>query len=144
VPRPQGTPIGRKLATTSKAVGAAFNAALVAQGGSTPVWLILSSIKQGRWSTQLDLARSLDIEGPTLTRHLDNLEQNGLVRRRRSDADRRAFRVELTDAGEAAHKAMLGAVIAFNRRLLDGLSDQDVAQLDELLAQLADNVRPPG
>ena len=75
MPRPQGTPLGRKLATTSKAVGTAFNAALGEAGGSVPVWLILSSLKHGRPSTQLELARSLDIEGPTLTRHLDNLEQ---------------------------------------------------------------------
>src|ERR1700704_4585122 len=99
----QGTPTGLKLAVTSKAVGTAFNAALSAEGGSVPVWLILSSLKHTPWSTQLDLARSLGIEGPTLTRHLDNLERNGLVSRRRSETDRRAFRVELTDAGEAAY-----------------------------------------
>jgi MarR family transcriptional regulator for hemolysin len=139
--RPEGTPVGRKLAATSKAVGAAFNAALAAEGGSLPVWLILSSITHGRPATQLDLARSLDIEGPTLTRHLDNLEGSGLVRRRRSDTDRRAFRVELTDAGEAAYTRMLGAVIAFNERLLAGLSRDDVRTLDDLLTRLSGNVQ---
>ncbi|HET6172735.1 MAG TPA: MarR family winged helix-turn-helix transcriptional regulator [Gaiellales bacterium] len=140
--RPQGTPIGLKLATTSKTVGAAFNAALAAEGGSVPVWLILSSLKHTLWSTQLDLARSLGIEGPTLTRHLDNLERNGLVSRQRSETDRRAFRVELTEAGEAAHDRMLGAVIAFNRHLQAGLSRDDLQRLDELLTQLARNVGP--
>ena len=130
--KPQGTPTGLKLATTSKAVSAAFNAALSAEGGSVPVWLILSSLKQSLWSTQLDLARSLGIEGPTLTRHLDNLERNGLVSRRRSETDRRAFRVELTDAGEAAYDRLLGAVIAFNQRL-SGLSRDDLRRLDEML-----------
>lgn len=136
----QGTPTGLKLATTSKAVSAAFNAALSAQGGSVPAWLILSSLKQSLWSTQLDLARSLGIEGPTLTRHLDNLERNGLVSRRRSESDRRAFRVELTDAGEAAYDRLLGAVIAFNQRLGSGLSRDDLRRLDEMLTRLADNV----
>jgi MarR family transcriptional regulator for hemolysin len=140
VPRPQGTPLGRKLATTSKAVGAAFNAALSAEGGSVPVWLILSSIKHGRWSTQLELARSLDIEGPTLTRHLDNLEQAGLVTRLRSDSDRRAFRVELTAAGEAGYERMLKAVIAFNARLQAGLTRVELQQLDEMLTRIAANV----
>ena len=138
--KPQGAPTGLKLATTSKAVSAAFNAALSAEGGSVPVWLILSSLKQGLWSTQLDLARSLGIEGPTLTRHLDNLERNGLVSRRRSETDRRAFRVELTDAGEAAYDRLLGAVIAFNQRLSSGLSRDDLRRLDEMLTQLAGNV----
>jgi MarR family transcriptional regulator, transcriptional regulator for hemolysin len=125
---------------TSKAVGAAFNAALSAEGGSVPVWLILSSIKQGRWSTQLELARSLDIEGPTLTRHLDNLEQAGLVTRLRSDSDRRAFRVELTAAGEASYERMLKAVIGFNARLQAGLTRAELQQLDELLTRIAANV----
>ncbi len=140
--RPQGTPIGRKLALTSKTVGTAFNAALAAEGGSVPVWLIVNALRHGRWSTQLDLARSLGIEGPTLTRHLDNLTESGLITRVRSDADRRAVRVELTEAGEAAYGRMLGAVIAFNERLQRGLTRDDLRRLDELLGRLADNVGP--
>jgi MarR family transcriptional regulator for hemolysin len=138
--RPTGTPVGRKLATTAKTVGSAFNAALAAEGGSVPVWLILNSIKHGRWTTQLELARSLEIEGPTLTRHLDNHEQGGLVSRQRSATDRRAFEVELTEAGEAAYARMLGAVIAFNRRLTAGIAAVELRQLDELLGRLAANV----
>jgi MarR family transcriptional regulator for hemolysin len=140
--RPEGIPIGRRLALTSKAVSSAFNAALSAEGGTLPSWLILSALRGDRWSTQLDLARSLGIEGPTLTRHLENLERNGFVRRERSETDRRAVRVELTDAGQAAHARMLGAVIAFNRRLQAGLSSDDLRFLDHVLARLDENVRP--
>jgi MarR family transcriptional regulator for hemolysin len=140
VAKPQATPVGLKLAMTSKAVSSAFNAALSAEGGSVPVWLILSSLKGSLYSTQLDLARSLGIEGPTLTRHLDNLERNGLVNRRRSQTDRRAFRVELTDSGEAAYDRLLRAVIAFNRRLGTGLDRDDLRRLDETLTRLAGNV----
>jgi MarR family transcriptional regulator for hemolysin len=125
---------------TSKAVGASFNAALGEAGGSVPVWLILSSTKHGQWSTQLELARALDIEGPTLTRHLDNLEGDGLVKRLRSDSDRRAFRVELTPAGEAAYERMLEAVITFNKRLVAGLTRAELQQLDDMLTRLAANV----
>jgi MarR family transcriptional regulator, transcriptional regulator for hemolysin len=139
-PRPERTPVGRKLALTSKAVATAFNAALAAQGGSVPVWLILNSLTHGRWTTQLDLARSLAIEGPTLTRHLDNLEARGMVVRRRSDADRRAVRVDLTPAGEEAYERMLSAVVAFNRRLQAGLTAEELRVLDDLLTRLGDNV----
>jgi MarR family transcriptional regulator for hemolysin len=138
--RPDGAPIGRTLAATAKAVSSAFNAALRAEGGSIPVWLILNSLTHDRWSTQLDLARSLGIEGPTMTRHLDNLEQGGFVTRRRSETDRRAVRVELTDAGAAAQARMLGAVIAFNKRLQSGLTRDDLRRLDGILRQMSDNV----
>jgi MarR family transcriptional regulator for hemolysin len=138
--RLEGAPIGRTLAATAKSVSSAFNAALRAEGGSIPVWLILNSLKHDRWSTQLDLARSLGIEGPTMTRHLDNLEQSGFVTRRRSETDRRAVRVDLTDTGAAAHARMLGAVIAFNKRLQAGLTRDDLRRLDGVLRQMADNV----
>src|SRR5919204_3638844 len=93
-------PIGFHLAHVQKAVGRAFNDALAEAGGSTPVWLVLLSIVQGKPGSQLDLARAVGIEGPTLTRHLDGLEEAGLVVRRRDPDDRRAIRVELTEAGE--------------------------------------------
>ena len=139
--RPDGPPIGLHLATTSKQVGRAFNRALGESGGSVPVWLILSSLKGERWRTQQDLARAVGIEGPTLTRHVDALERDGLVTRHRDTGDRRAVRVELTAAGEALHADLLRAVIAFNRRLRRGLAEHDIAQLRELLDRLASNVR---
>src|SRR6266508_1321467 len=119
--RPRGTPIGLQLARTSKTVGRAFSAALAEVGGSVPVWLVLANLQSGRWRTQQELARALDIEGPTLTRHLDGMEQAGLVERRRGPSDRRAVQVELTDAGRELHARLLQAVIAFNRRLGAGL-----------------------
>jgi len=139
--RPDGPPIGLQLATTSKLVGRAFNRALGESGGSVPVWLILNSLKGERWRTQQDLARAVGIEGPTLTRHVDALERDGLVTRRRDTGDRRAVRVELTAAGEALHAELLRAVIAFNRRLRRGLAEDDVARLRELLDRLESNVR---
>ena len=138
--RPDGPPIGLHLATTSRQVGRAFNRALGESGGSVPVWLILSSLKGERWRTQQDLARAVGIEGPTLTRHVDAMERDGLVTRHRDTGDRRAVRVELTAVGEALHADLLRAVIAFNRRLRRGLAEHDIAQLRELLDRLAANV----
>lgn len=140
MPRPDGPPIGLQLAMTSKLVGRAFNRALAESGGSVPVWLILSSLKGERWRTQLDLARAVGIEGPTLTRHVDAMERDGLVTRRRDTGDRRAVRVELTAAGEALHAELLKAVIAFNGRLRRGLGENEVAQLRALLDRLEANV----
>src|SRR5262249_60243564 len=76
--RPPGRPIGLQLALTAKTVSMSFNAALQAHGGSVPVWLILNALTHENLATQLDLARSLRIEGPTLTPPLHNLEEAGL------------------------------------------------------------------
>ena len=139
--KPQGTPIGLQLANTSKAVSRAFNDRLAEAGGSVPVWLILSSLKSDERRTQLDLARAVGIEGPTLTRHLDGLEENGIVRRVRDGSDRRAVRVEFTAEGERLFRTLRQAVIAFNRDLTAGLTETELERVRKTLARLEQNVR---
>jgi MarR family transcriptional regulator, transcriptional regulator for hemolysin len=142
--RPDGPPLGLLLATTSRAVGRAFNNALAGSGGSIPIWLILNALKSEPRRTQLDLARAVGIEGPTLTRHLDGMEQAGLVRRQRGSVDRRAVQVELTRAGQALHGRLLKKVIAFNQQLRSGLDGEEVATLQSLLGRLQHNVSAGG
>jgi MarR family transcriptional regulator for hemolysin len=138
--RPDGPPIGLLLATTSKAVGRAFNGALAAQGGSIPIWLILNALKGERRRSQLELARAVGIEGPTMTRHLDGLERAGLVERQRDPVDRRAVQVQLTRAGHALHGRLLKAVIAFNQQLRTGVSNDEIETLRRILGRLRENV----
>ena len=141
--RPHETPIGLRLANASKAVSRAFNDRLAEAGGSVPTWLILSSLKANERRTQLELARAVGIEGPTLTRHLDGLEADGLVRRVRGAHDRRAVRVELTPDGELLFRRLLRVVIAFNADLTEGVGETELARLRKTLARLESNVRRP-
>jgi DNA-binding MarR family transcriptional regulator len=77
-----------------------------------------------------------------LTRHLDGLEDAGLVRRQRASDDRRAVRVELTPAGQQLFDQLLKAVIAFYARLTAGLSEQELDRARRTLARLEQNVSP--
>jgi MarR family transcriptional regulator, transcriptional regulator for hemolysin len=139
--RPSGQPLGRRLALTAKTVARAFDDELTAAGGSLPVWLVLSSLRAEPRRTQQELAGAVGVEGPTLTRHLDGLEEAGLVVRKRDAQDRRAVQVELTDAGRALHAQLLKAVIAFNKRLLAGFGQDEVAKLGAQLERLEQNAR---
>jgi len=141
--RPTRTPIGLQLFTASKSVRRAFDRALSEADGSIPMWLVLTKLKAAAWPSQNDLAAAVGIEGPTLTRHVDALERQGLVRRRQDPDDRRAVVVELTDAGHAAHARLLEVVIAFDRRLRSGISQEEVDTLRELLGKLEENVTAP-
>jgi len=138
--RPREAPIGLQLAHTSKLVSRAFADALAGAGGSIPTWLVVSRLMGEEWRAQQELARAIGIEGPTLTHPLDGLEEAGLVVRTRDPNDRRAVRVELTDAGREKHAELLQAVIAFNRRLRSGLDDVEIQELRDLLAKLERNV----
>ena len=140
--RTQGVPIGLQLARASKLVSRAFNDALAGAGGSLPIWLILSALRGEPPASQQRLASAVGIEGPTLTRHLDQLESAGLVRRTPHPDDRRPVEVEVTRAGLALHGELLEVVIAFNRRLTAGLSEADLDAVRTGLAALETNVRP--
>jgi MarR family transcriptional regulator, transcriptional regulator for hemolysin len=136
---PETEPVGLQLARSAKTVSRAFDDALAGAGGSLPVWLILVSLKAQAHGAQRHLAEAVGIEGPTLTHHLNRMENAGLVTRRRDPENRRVHHVELTPAGEAAFLAMLDKVVAFDQRLRQGLSERDLAQLRHLLGLLANN-----
>lgn len=135
-------PIGREVGTTAKVLNRAFAEALAERGGSLPTWLVLLALKQGSWRTQHEIARAVGIEGPTLTRHLDGLEEAGLVVRSRDPDDRRAMRVELTEDGEAAFHRLREAAVGFDRRLRRGVDQDELDRLRELLGRLRSNVGP--
>jgi MarR family transcriptional regulator for hemolysin len=138
--KPTVEPIGRAVASGAKVLSRSFERELAEAGGSQPVWLILLALKQQRWRTQQDLAGAVGIEGPTLTHHLDGLEKAGLIDRSRDPDDRRAVRVELTDAGDELFHRLAKAAIGFDRRLRAGISDEDLDGFRIVLARLRENV----
>jgi MarR family transcriptional regulator, transcriptional regulator for hemolysin len=139
---PAAEPIGRAISSSAKVLSRAFERELAAAGGSQPVWLVLLALKQQRWRTQQDIAGRVGIEGPTLTHHLDGLEKAGLIERSRDPDDRRAVRVELTDAGDELFHRLAGAAIGFDQRLRAGLSDEELDGFRRVLTRLRENVAP--
>lgn len=133
-------PIGLQLARTARAVSRAFDEALSDAGGSLPVWLVLLNLKTRRLANQHELAEAVGIRQATLTHHLNAMEAEGLLTRRRDHTNRRIHVVELTDAGERAFARLRDAAATFDRRLRGGLSDSDLEQLRGLLDQLIVNV----
>ncbi|MEW2519064.1 MarR family winged helix-turn-helix transcriptional regulator [Actinacidiphila alni] len=142
MPHPARPPIGLHLAGSARGISRAFDEALAEAGGSTPSWLILISLKTRRLGNQRELAAAVGIRGATLTHHLNAMEDDGLVRRRRDPANRRVQQVELTEKGETAFLAMRDAAVAFDRRLRDGLTEAELAAFESVLDRLHDNVVP--
>jgi len=140
VPKPERPPIGLQLARAAKSVSRAFDDALAEAGGSLPVWLVLISLKSRPLGNQRELADAVGIREATLTHHLNAMDAQGLVTRRRDPANRRVHLVELTDAGEALFLRLRDAAVAFDQRLRRGLTDRDTADLEGLLLRLERNV----
>jgi MarR family transcriptional regulator for hemolysin len=129
-------PIGRLLASTAKIISRAFGDALAEVGGSEHAWLILMALKTTENANQRELAAVVGIQGATLTHHLNTMEDEGLVTRRRDPENRRVHIVELTPEGEAAFLRMRSAAVDFDRRLRGDLPDEEIGQFAAVLDRL--------
>jgi MarR family transcriptional regulator for hemolysin len=143
MPPPAHEPIGLHLTRVARVVSRAFDEALAAAGGSLPIWLVLISLKAQRLPNQRQIADSIGIQGATLTHHLNAMEADGLVTRRRDPNNRRVHVVKLTEAGEALFLRLRNAAVAFDRQLQAGLNEEEVAIFTRVLNRLAANVAGP-
>jgi MarR family transcriptional regulator, transcriptional regulator for hemolysin len=121
-------------------VSRAFDDSLAEAGGSLPVWLVLLNLKTRRLANQRELAESVGLREATLTHHLNAMESEGLITRRRDQTNRRIHVVELTDTGEAAFVRLRAAALSFDRHLRHGVSDDEIARAETVLTHLANNV----
>jgi DNA-binding MarR family transcriptional regulator len=85
--------------------------------------------------TQQDLGQRLGIDRTTIVAVVDVLENVGLVERRRSPIDRRAYLLTLTDAGRQARQRGQDVVDEAERRLLGALDESEQRLLADLLAR---------
>ena len=131
--------VGPHLRIAAKSARMLLERHLTQARASFGTWTVLAMLESGGPAVQRLLAASLGIEGPTLTRHLDRLEELGLIRRNRDGADRRYALVELTPAGRTLCQELDAIARAANDELLSGFSEEETAQLKTLLQRLTRN-----
>ena len=109
-------------------------------------WWVLNHLYRRDGVTQTELAETLEIEKPTLGRLLDRLEAKGWVRRADDAADRRAWRVYLTDEVEPAMRTLRVVAAELRRDALAGLSAAERERFVDTLLTIKTNLTklPPG
>ena len=100
------------------------------------------AVSQGG-ATQRELAECVGIEEPTLVRMLHRLEQEGLVERRASQADRRTKTIVLTKAAEPHLKAMSGVIDKLRVDVLRNLKDEEIKQAVDVLDRMLERLERP-
>jgi MarR family transcriptional regulator for hemolysin len=133
-------PLSRQIVMSAKTIKGLFEDALAQEGASLATWVVLNGVERGRWASQSGLAKKLRIEGATVTRHLDRLERQGLVRRSRDPEDRRQISVRLTPAGKLLHRRLRAVARRVDDRVCEGLSDRDRSDLERVLERIRTNV----
>jgi DNA-binding MarR family transcriptional regulator len=91
--------------------------------------------------TATELARAVDLDGGAMTRQLDQLESKGYLRRQPHEQDRRALRIELTEAGVALWKHLYERNVSTLERAQKGLSPTEREQLLDYLGRVLDALR---
>ncbi|QBJ96714.1 MarR family transcriptional regulator [Rhodococcus sp. ABRD24] len=79
------------------------------------------------------------VSGAATTKHADRLVRIGLLERKRFERDGRVVLLELTDAGRELVDREFPQRVDRDRLLLDGLDDDERAQLTRLLRKIGRN-----
>jgi DNA-binding MarR family transcriptional regulator len=102
-----------------------------------PRFDLLAQLERHREGLKMnELSRLLMVTGGNVTAIVDQLEKEGLVERLDEPADRRAFRIRLTRAGERGFAEMARAHEAWVVELLAGMNRRDQDELLRLLAKV--------
>jgi len=135
--RPGTEDFGRTMFRMGQAWRRQMDLAMQQFGLTDATWRPLFYLGRfGDGMRQKDLAAMIDIEGPSLVRLLDALERQGLVERRDEADDRRAKTLHLTPAGRAAYKRQAVVYYRISNRILQHVSDADIAVCKRVFAQL--------
>lgn len=95
---------------------------------------------QGDGQTQAELAESLAVEPPTITKMLQRMEAAGLVVRKPHPDDRRAQRVLLTARGKRLQQKVDRLWAQLANKSVAGLSDRQQTALRSMLNTITENL----
>ncbi|CAH2600255.1 MarR family transcriptional regulator [Rhodovastum atsumiense] len=125
-----------KLMRASRAVVARIEP-LLAACGLTPTQLgVLEALLHKGPMTHRELGRRVLTSAGNMTDVVDKLERRGLVRRVRDCTDRRAVRVELTEAGGALIRELFPRHAADIAQAMGALTQPELEQLGDMLRRL--------
>lgn len=121
------------LARASHVVSGEFHEQLRRRAVSVPVWRVLASLIGSGGETVTGLAEVCLLQQPTMTKLLDRMVRDGLVRRAQDSRDRRVVRVLLTARGEALAAELARAARAHEADLLARFPEIESMGLKDLL-----------
>lgn len=109
-------------------------------GVSVAQWTVLVVLWEVDGLSQKELSDRVTVETATLSRTIDRMERDGLVKRVRSESDRRQVHVFLTDFGAGLWRALVPEAETMLSQALAGIDAQEEDVLRTLLKRVIKNV----
>jgi DNA-binding MarR family transcriptional regulator len=124
---------GALIGNLSRRLGAATEQVIAGFGLRARHHIALTILRDLGETGQADLAAVLQIDRTNLVGLLNDLEEQGLIERRRSAEDRRRHTVALTTKGRRQLAKAEFALLAIESEVLSGLDEAERRQLHDLL-----------
>jgi DNA-binding MarR family transcriptional regulator len=135
--------LNRLLRATYHSLIDSFQRCLAASGfgGNYSRYLILRSLAfvEGGNLPQSEISRQLGVTSGNVSRLLDGLEQEGLIKRTVNGLDRRATNIQLTPEGQAICDRVMPPVVELSTLLCEGFSTEDRAGFRDYLERFKEN-----
>jgi DNA-binding MarR family transcriptional regulator len=103
-------------------------------------WIVLMQLRDGLASTAAEMSRDMCHDSGALTRVLDQLEQRGLIERRRNRADRRTVEIGITPDGVAMANSLVPTVVSLLNGALAAFTQDEAETFTRLLNKFIDGV----
>ncbi|WP_214884489.1 MULTISPECIES: MarR family transcriptional regulator [unclassified Exiguobacterium] len=126
------------IITVQKEMGQLFDSEM--DGLSLSRYDILSNLYHVGPLRQRELQQRVDVDHAAITRHLKQLETQGLITRRRCEEDNRVIYVELTDHGREQIAHWTEQKECLTDRLFVNMKVEDQQQLLASLTMLQDTI----
>ncbi|WP_205963404.1 MarR family winged helix-turn-helix transcriptional regulator [Roseicella aquatilis] len=131
------------LARASHLISAEFHDQLRRRGISVPVWRVLASLVGSTGETVTGLAATCLLQQPTMTKLLDRMVRDGLVKRNQDSRDRRVVRVALTTRGDLLVSELVQLARQHEQEVLARHPEAEAMAIKELLRSIvARQARP--
>jgi DNA-binding MarR family transcriptional regulator len=132
--------LGTMVADVSHLMRRAFDERARSSGLSRPQWRVLTMLRRHEGINQGGLAELVEVEPITLCRMVDRLQEAELVERRADPADRRAWRLHLTDKARALLEEMRPMAFSLFDDAMAGLDPKERSDLFRMLERIRTNL----
>ncbi len=129
-----------ELSTAARKMRNLFDSRVRERGLTLARSRLLLLLAQPRDWNQRELADALEIEHPSVVRLLDGLEKQGLIYRAAVENDRRAKRIELTEAAQAQVRELQEITRSIRSELLQRIDRPTLEAALSVLQEISQTV----